>query len=142
VIGKDGPTPYLSAGAREESSDRHSPAPTGRHLYEMPALIRLESVKTQRLLSGVQQVEVYFVPIEQIAALPVDVRSEEAQTLLDAASRVWLPAALGQPGSIVSTWSIQIPTELGGEYQIDLRGRDALGNQAVSANLWRGVIGT
>ncbi|MCL4862491.1 MAG: cadherin-like domain-containing protein [Caldilineaceae bacterium] len=92
--------------------------------------------------AGVQQVEFSVVTLEQIAALPVDVSSDEAQTLLDATGRVWLPAGLAQPGAAATTWGAQIPAGLEGEYQIDLRGTDMLGNRRTSPNVWRGVIDT
>jgi len=92
--------------------------------------------------AGVKQVEVAFTSLEQIAALPANVTNDEAQTLLDAAGRVWLPATLVQPGAHVSAWGMQVPTGLEGEYQIDLRGTDLLDNRAVSPGVWRGVIDT
>jgi VCBS repeat-containing protein len=91
--------------------------------------------------AGVQQAEVSYVPLEQIAALPSDVSNDQAQTLLDANGRVWLPATVAQVGAL-TTWSAQIPTNLEGEYQLDMRVRDMLGNSRTSPNLWRGIIDT
>ncbi|MBP8293278.1 MAG: hypothetical protein KAX65_10925, partial [Caldilineaceae bacterium] len=94
--------------------------------------------------AGVKQVEIAYVPLEAIAALPANVSNEDAQALLDAAGRVWLPAALVQAGAGVTatTWSAQIPAGLEGEYQVDLRGTDMLDNRGVSPGVWRGVIDT
>jgi len=41
-----------------------------------------------------------------------------------------------------TTWSYPIPAGLENLYQIDLRATDMLGNVAISANLWRGMIDT
>ncbi|MCB0072377.1 MAG: hypothetical protein KDE20_12995, partial [Caldilineaceae bacterium] len=104
--------------------------------------ITISGVITDTGPAGVQQVEVSFVPLEQIAALPVDVQSDEAAGLLDAAGRVWLPATPATVGAGVTAWSMQIPEDLEGEYQLDVRGTDTLGNRLTSPNLWRGVIDT
>ncbi len=92
--------------------------------------------------AGVQQVEISYVPLEQIAALPTDVSRDEAQALLDASGRVWLPAQVAQAGAAVTTWQAQIPPDLEGEYQIDVRSSDRLNNRGSSPNVWRGIIDT
>ncbi len=94
-------------------------------------------------ISGVNLLEVAFTPIERIAALPTDVSADEAQSLLDAADpNRWLTATLVQQGVGITstTWSLPIPATLEGEYQIDLRGTDVLGNVLVTSNVWRGII--
>ncbi|MCB0159886.1 MAG: hypothetical protein KDD83_17265, partial [Caldilineaceae bacterium] len=108
----------------------------------MTDTITISGLITDTGPAGVQQVEVSFVPLEQIAALPVDVQSDEAAALLDAAGRAWLPAAPATVGAAATTWAVQIPVDLEGEYQLDVRGTDTLGNRRTSPNLWRGVIDT
>jgi hypothetical protein len=91
--------------------------------------------------AGLDTLEIAFTPVEQIAALPAGLTGEQAEAQLN---RVWLPVTLAQRGAGVAatTWSFQIPLGLENLYQIDLRGRDMLGNVAISANLWRGMIDT
>jgi hypothetical protein len=90
-------------------------------------------------IAGVDTLEIAFTPIDQLASLPPDATSDQAEALLN---RTWLPVNLAQRGVGVATsaWSVQVPANLEGEYQIDLRGRDMLGNIAISANQWRGII--
>jgi hypothetical protein len=90
---------------------------------------------------GLDTLEIAFTPVEQLAALPPNITSDQAEALLN---RTWLPVTLAQrgPGVATSTWSFQIPAGLEGEYQIDLRARDLLGNVAIGANQWRGIIDT
>jgi hypothetical protein len=54
----------------------------------------------------------------------------------------WLPATLAQPGAPATTWSVQVPEGLEGQYQLDLRPMDAAGQQGVQGYAWRGVIDT
>ncbi|MBX3010129.1 MAG: hypothetical protein KF832_01435 [Caldilineaceae bacterium] len=90
---------------------------------------------------GIDKLEIAFTPVEQIAALPAGLTSEEAEAQLN---RLWTPVALAQRGAGVATttWSYQIPLGLENLYQLDLRGTDLLGNVAIRANLWRGTIDT
>ncbi|MCL4830278.1 MAG: tandem-95 repeat protein [Caldilinea sp.] len=104
--------------------------------------VTLSGVITDVGPAGAAAVEIAFTPLEQIAALPIDVSNQQAETLLDAGGRVWLAGALTPTGAGVAAWSAPVPAGLEGEYQIDLRGRDALGNSRVASNLWRGVIDT
>ncbi|MBW7883682.1 MAG: LamG domain-containing protein, partial [Caldilineaceae bacterium] len=93
--------------------------------------------------SGIDRVEVAFTPVEQIAALPLDVSAAEAQAILDAADpNRWLQASLVQQGAgaMTTTWSLLVPDTLEGEYQIDLRGTDMSANVLVTSNVWRGII--
>jgi hypothetical protein len=89
--------------------------------------------------AGVDKLEVAFLSVEQIATLPTDISADEADAQLN---RTWLPANVAQRGAAVSAWTLQIPAGLEGEYQIDLRGADMLGNILRSDNVWRGVIDT
>ncbi len=90
---------------------------------------------------GIDKLEIAFTPVEQIAALPGNLTSTQADALL---SRQWLPVTLAQRGAGVAqtTWSFAIPTGLENSYQIDLRGTDLLGNASITSGLWRGVIDT
>lgn len=92
-------------------------------------------------LIGLDKVEIAFTPVEQIAALPANITTAEAETRLN---RTWTQANLAQRGTGVAktTWSFAIPTGLENLYQIDVRGYDLLGNVSLNANLWRGMIDT
>ncbi|MFN8440638.1 MAG: LamG-like jellyroll fold domain-containing protein [Caldilineaceae bacterium] len=90
---------------------------------------------------GLDKLEIAFTPIEQIAALPVGLTSDQAEAQLN---RQWLPVTLSQRGAGVAqtTWSVAIPTGLENSYQIDLRGYDLLGNVSITSGLWQGMIDT
>ena len=90
---------------------------------------------------GIDKAEIAFTPVEQIAALPANLTSTEAEARLN---RTWTPVTLAQRGAGVAqtTWSFAIPANLENVYQIDVRGTDMLGNVSISANLWRGMIDT
>jgi len=90
---------------------------------------------------GLDKLEIAFTPVEQVAALPPGLTSEQAEAQLN---RVWLPVTLAQRGAGVATttWSVAIPAGLENIYQIDLRGTDMLGNVSISAGVWRGMIDT
>jgi len=90
---------------------------------------------------GLDKLEIAFTPVEQVAALPPGLTSEQAEAQLN---RVWLPVTLTQRGAGVATttWSVVIPAGLENIYQIDLRGYDLLGNISISAGVWRGMIDT
>ncbi|MEZ4869224.1 MAG: RICIN domain-containing protein [Caldilineaceae bacterium] len=88
---------------------------------------------------GVSKLEVAFVPVDKIAALPNNIRSADADAQLN---RTWLPTTLTTPGAQVSAWRITVPAGLESEYQIDLRATDKLGNVLRTDNVWRGVIDT
>jgi hypothetical protein len=92
-------------------------------------------------IAGIDKLEIAFTPVEQIAALPTDVTSDQADAQLN---RTWLPASVAQRGAGVATsaWSFRVPSGLEDEYQIDLRGTDMLGNVLLTSNVWRGVIDT
>ncbi|MCB9126113.1 MAG: cadherin-like domain-containing protein, partial [Caldilineaceae bacterium] len=92
-------------------------------------------------IAGIDKLEIAFTPVEQIAALPAGLTGAEAEAQLN---RQWTPVTLAQrgPGVSATSWSYAIPVGLEDLYQIDLRGTDMLGNVAISANLWRGMIDT
>jgi len=60
------------------------------------------------------------------------------------ADTVWYPATLAQSGSTVTrtTWSLATPSGLDGLYQIDMRGKDFVGNRQSSLGAWRGIVDT
>ena len=91
--------------------------------------------------AGIDQIEIAFTPAEQLIALPAGVGGEAAEALLD---RPWVPVTLAQRGAGVATsnWRYQLPTGLEGEYQIDFRSTDMLGNRRITPNSWRGLIDT
>ena len=88
---------------------------------------------------GIDTFEIAYTPIEQLAALPAGLTSDQAEALLN---RTWAPVTLANRGAATSTWSVQIPADLENNYQVDMRGIDLLGNVAISSNLWRGMIDT
>jgi hypothetical protein len=92
-------------------------------------------------IAGIDKLEIAFTPVEQIAALPGGLTNDEAEARLN---RTWMPVTLAQRGAGVATttWSFAIPSGLENLHQIDLRGTDMLGNVAISAGLWRGMIDT
>lgn len=111
--------------------------------------LTLNGVITETGLAGLDALEIAFTPVEQIATLPGDpstgsgqaVTSDQAEALLN---RTWYPVTLAQRGATAtqSTWTVQVPTGLENEYQIDLRGTDLLGNRLITSGVWRGVIDT
>jgi hypothetical protein len=106
-----------------------------------PTLLINGVVSDTNSIAGIDKLEIAFTPIEQIAALPIGLTSEQAEALLN---RTWTPVTLAQRGAGVArtTWSFRLPAGLENSYQIDLRGFDLLGNVAISSNVWRGVIDT
>ena len=91
--------------------------------------------------AGIDKLEMAFVPVAKIAALPANATPAQADAQL---ARTWLPVTVAQRGAGVtqSGWSLQIPATLENEYQIDLRATDMLGNLLSTTELWRGVIDT
>ena len=89
--------------------------------------------------AGVDTLEVAFTIVGKIAALPTDITSDQADAQLN---RTWLPATLAQRGVGVTetTWSVQVPAGLEDMVQIDVRGRDTLGNRLATSSIWRGII--
>lgn len=82
--------------------------------------------------------------LDEITIVAHALSAAEVSGLFAAADRQWLPATLAQrgPGATSTTWSLHVPAGLEGEYQLDLRGADMLGNRTVTPKLWRGVIDT
>ncbi|MFZ4662787.1 MAG: LamG-like jellyroll fold domain-containing protein, partial [Caldilineaceae bacterium] len=117
-----------------------SPAILARQVIT-PTLLINGVVSDTNSIAGIDKLEIAFTPIEQIAALPPGLTSEQAEALLN---RTWMPVTLAQRGAGVTrtTWSFRIPAGLENSYQLDLRGFDLLGNVAISSNVWRGIIDT
>lgn len=82
--------------------------------------------------------------LDEITIAAHALSAAEVSAMYAAADRQWFATALSQRGAMVTsaTWSLPIPANLEGEYQLDLRSRDMLGNRAVTAKVWRGVIDT
>jgi len=84
--------------------------------------------------AGIATIEVALTPIQTVAATDSDTIPP----------LTWVAAVLAQSGTGVtqSSWSFSIPAGLENQYQMSLRTTDTLGNQAVSANAWRGIVDT
>ena len=80
--------------------------------------------------------------IDEVAVYDRGLLASDIQALIAAADRAWLPAALSASGAgtTEASWTLAMPSDLEGIYQIDLRGTDPYGNRRVSANVWRGAI--
>ncbi len=92
-------------------------------------------------VAGLDTLEIAFTPVEQVAALPGDITSDESEAQLN---RTWHPVALDArgPGVASTRWSFAVPSGLENQYQIDLRATDLLGNESLTVNVWRGVVDT
>lgn len=91
--------------------------------------VRLEGAVTDLGGVGVDHVDVAFTPLDQVTG--------------DAPrSDVWLPAALGSPGATTSSWSVDVPDDVEGLFQVDLRATDELGNETVVRRAWSGIVDT
>ncbi|NJK80872.1 MAG: LamG domain-containing protein, partial [Chloroflexaceae bacterium] len=68
----------------------------------------------------------------------------DIQALYQSADQVWYPTVLGQPDADSSTtpWSVDVPANREGLYQMNVRATDEAGNRAFSNSLWRGLIDT
>lgn len=75
---------------------------------------------------GVASLEVSFTPLESVV-----------DPSFDQASRVWLPAQL-----VSSSWSLAVPSDVEGYFQIDLRLRDSVGNERITDRAWSGIVDT
>jgi hypothetical protein len=75
---------------------------------------------------GVAAVEVSFTPLESVI-----------DPSFDQTTRVWLRAQVAS-----SSWSLPVPADLEGMFQIDLRSSDLLGNVRVEDRIWSGIVDT
>jgi hypothetical protein len=85
-----------------------------------------------------------FGGLDQLAVFGHALSAAEVQAMYQLADRPWQPTSLVQHGQGVTNtlWSLVVPADLEGAYQIDLRGADLLGNRSVASNAWRGVVDT
>lgn len=123
-----------ASGPRAALSDDDA---TRRQITSTPTLTGV--ISDTAGLAGLRDLEIAFTPIEQAGALADGITTDQAEPQL---SRDWHPVSLAQsgPGVFSTTWSAEVPAGLEGEYQIDMRASDQLGNTQSSSSLWRGVI--
>jgi hypothetical protein len=83
-------------------------------------------------ISGIAKLEVAFALASEV------LKGVEPATL------AWHPATLANSGAgvLTSGWTLKIPANLEGEYQIGLRTTDVADNVNLIPNAWRGVIDT
>lgn len=89
--------------------------------------------------AGITAVEISLTPLATLLALP------DGATVDDLPEPpTWRPVDLAEsgPGMTDTTWTFPIVDDFEDSYQVDLRTTDALGNQAVRPNVWRGIIDT
>ena len=89
--------------------------------------------------AGIASLEIAFTPLATLLALPDGATVDDLPE-----APTWLPVELADsgPGVAATSWSFALDGEFEDSYQVDLRATDALGNQAVRPNIWRGVIDT
>ena len=89
--------------------------------------------------AGVTGLEISLTPLATLLALP------DGATIDDLPEPpTWSPVDLAEsgPGVTETSWTFDIVGDYEDSYQVDLRTTDAVGNQAVRPNVWRGVIDT
>lgn len=79
---------------------------------------------------------------DDVAIFDVALTPTLVDFLYSAAGTGWLPATLSRPNTPQSDWTLDGPTDLEGQYQIDLRGADTVGNRDGIGYPWRGIIDT
>ncbi|WP_436796351.1 LamG-like jellyroll fold domain-containing protein [Actinospongicola halichondriae] len=89
--------------------------------------------------AGITALEISLTPLATLLALPDGASTDDLPDPL-----TWAPVDLAEsgPGVTETSWTFEIDGLLEDSYQVDLRATDALGNQAVRPNVWRGVIDT
>jgi hypothetical protein len=82
--------------------------------------------------------------IDELAIFNHALSALDVKALFESASVPWQAVNLQNAGTdpARSTWSMKLPESLEGIYQVNLRTWDALGNHAVTANVWNGPIDT
>ena len=103
--------------------------------------LALSGIVTDTGSAGINALDVAFISVDDVLALPEEATPAEAEAQL---TRTWLTAKLAQRGAGITqtTWSITVPAGLENMFQLDLRGRDMLSNSLITSNVWRGVIDT
>jgi uncharacterized repeat protein (TIGR01451 family) len=96
---------------------------------------------------GISPERLFKGQIDEVAIYSQALSGEQVRALMRAADVIWYPAQLAQTGKGISqtSWSVAVPADLEGSYQIDVRGTDVLGNrnlQRATWNVWRGEIDT
>jgi hypothetical protein len=91
--------------------------------------VQLQGAATDAGGVGVSSVDVAFTPLDQVTG---------------DAPRVdeWRPAVLGSPGSTSTSWSVDVPDDVEGLFQVDLRATDGLENVSVVRRVWSGIVDT
>ncbi len=121
-------------------------------LYVDGALVASQPIGTVAFASAVPlaiggpegTVEHFNGLLDDLLILDRALSDDEVAALAQYTARPWLPASLAQRGAGIakSTWSLNVPAGLEGQYQLDIRTTDMLGNRRVLPNHWRGIIDT
>jgi hypothetical protein len=77
--------------------------------------------------------------IDEATLITAVLNTAQLQAIYTLADTPWRSATLNATGS---NWSLAVPNGLEGQYQLDLRAEDALGNRSFVGNSWRIVIDT
>jgi hypothetical protein len=80
--------------------------------------------------------------IDELIVLQHAASADEVQTLYRAADRPWYGATIDWNSGHPYPWSLALPPDLEGVYQVDLRTEDGFPNEPLYANVWRGSIDT
>lgn len=79
---------------------------------------------------------------DEVAIFPGALTAELVGYLYSSADTPWQPVTLTTPNAPVSNWSLAVPANLEGQYQLDLRSTDTRSYRDLNGNLWRGIIDT
>ncbi len=91
------------------------------------------------IIGGFPEIARFFNgKLDDLRIYPRCLSSQEISSLVN---NSWNSAILTQPGQTESDWSFNVPYGLEGNYLINLRGEDLLGNFDVN-NHWRGLVDT
>ena len=91
------------------------------------------------IIGGFPEISRFFKgTLDDLRIYPMRLSSNEISTL---AASGWHSATLSQPGQAESDWSTSTPYGLEGNYIINLRGEDLLGNFDIDSH-WRGFVDT
>ncbi len=83
----------------------------------------------------------YTGALDQVAVWQRALLPEHVAALKQNADLAWQPAVLAASASGAG-WSTSIPGGIEGEFQIDLRADDALGNRELTPKAWHGIVDT
>lgn len=79
---------------------------------------------------------------DEVAIFQAALSAELVGYLYSSANTPWQPVTLTTPNAPVSNWSLAVPANLEGHYQLDLRSTDTRSYRDLNGNLWRGIIDT